>query len=71
METISVEEALKLAFAELRRILVPAEYSEQIGMPVQRSMMTIKKCVDALADVRKQQEEKLAEEGGEEAADAE
>lgn len=67
MENVTVDEALKITFIELRKVFVPAEYSESIGMPIYRALMTLNKCINALVEARHQEEAKQQEAAAHEA----
>jgi hypothetical protein len=61
MGNVTVEEALRITFNELRGVSVPAEYSASIGMPIFRALENLNKCINAFAEARKREEEKQAE----------
>lgn len=46
-KSITVEEVVKNTIAELRRISVPAELIEEIGIPVSMAIRNLKACVAA------------------------
>ena len=66
MEQMTVEQAIELTINMLRGIMVPAEYAEQIGIPVQRSILNLKEVMVAFEASKqpKKDDTKVVEIGG-------
>lgn len=57
-QTLTVEQVLNLTANDLRRINVPVELCESIGVPVANSIRNLQACVNALEIAKAEQEAK-------------
>ena len=48
MENLTIPQVLEITVEQLKRIMVPAEYSESIGVPVARSIRNLTECINAI-----------------------
>lgn len=57
-QTLTVEQVLNLTANDLRRINVPVELCESIGVPVANAIRNLQACVNALEIAKAEQEAK-------------
>ena len=48
MENMTIPQVLEITVEQLKKIMVPAEYSESIGVPVARSIRNLTECINAI-----------------------
>ena len=48
MENMTIPQVLEITVEQLKKIMVPAEYSESIGVQVARSIRNLTECINAI-----------------------
>lgn len=71
MEVMTVEDALMVTIKLLESIRIPATMSEEVGIPIMKSIANINVCVNALAEAKKKTNEEVKEKENGREADSE